>query len=67
MAIPEVGGLHHRYERLVAYRSMLRRLPGLTSAAPASERLGVALRPTAFDLLAQRKTTHEAHSSVEIR
>ena len=29
----------------------LRRLSGLTSAAPASERLGVALRPAAFDLL----------------
>ncbi len=39
----------------------------LISAAPASDRVGAALRPAAVDLLTQRKTTSEAHSSAEIR
>jgi hypothetical protein len=67
VAIPEVGGLHHRYERLAASRSTPRCIPGLTGAVQASEQVGVALIPAAFDPLVRRKTKHEPHSSAEIR
>ncbi len=56
-------GLVHRslefFKRRLVFRARRplaarpRRLPGLTSAAPASERLGVAPRPAAFDPLTQ--------------
>lgn len=38
----------------------------LTRGTPSSKRLGVALRPAAFDLLTRRKSAREAHNFAEV-